>query len=90
MGKPILEKDGHKSELGIDIPWYIAVHSHPLLHGKYSYAIAIHNVLERNPFPIADFDSCLFGCYDTALLALNAGVEEAQKRVSRVCLLQRI
>jgi hypothetical protein len=38
--------------------------------------------LERNPFPIADFDSCLFGCYETAHQALNAGVEEAQKRAS--------
>ncbi|MBW4562342.1 MAG: hypothetical protein KME32_14555 [Mojavia pulchra JT2-VF2] len=78
MDKPILEKDGTKSECGINVTWYVAVHPHPLLNGKYSYAIAIHNVLERNPFPIADFDSCLFGCYDTAHQALDAGVKEAQ------------
>jgi hypothetical protein len=82
MDKPILENDGAKSELGVNIPWYVAVHSHPLDKGKYSYVIAIHNVLECNPFPIADFDSCLFGCYETAQQALNAGVEEVQKRVS--------
>ncbi len=82
MDKPILEKDDNKYELGISIPWYVAVHSHPLAKGNYSYAIAIHNILERNPFPIADFDSCLFGCYETALQALNAAVEEAKKRAS--------
>lgn len=32
MAKPILEKDGNKSESGINIPWYVAVHSHPLLN----------------------------------------------------------
>jgi hypothetical protein len=82
MNKPILEKDDTKYELGISIPWYVAVHSHPLVKGNYSYAIAIHNILERNPFPIADFDSYLFGCYETALQALNAAVEEAKKRAS--------
>ncbi len=81
MDKPILEKDGTKSELGISISWYVAVHSHPLAKGNYSYAIAIDNVLERNRFPIADFDSCLFGCYETAHQALNAAVEEVPKRV---------
>ncbi|MBD6619753.1 hypothetical protein FNW02_29045 [Komarekiella sp. 'clone 1'] len=82
MDKPILEKDGMKSEFGINVTWYAAVHSHPLNKGKYSYAIATHNVLERNLFPLADFDSCLFGCYDTPRQALNAGVEEAQNRAS--------
>ncbi len=70
MDKPILEKDGTKSDLEINIPWYVAVHFHPLIKGKYSYAIAIHSVLERNSSPMADFDSCLFGCYETAHQAL--------------------
>lgn len=82
MDKPILEKDGTKFELGVNIPWFVAVHFHALAKEKYSYAIAIHNVLECNPFPIADFDSCVFGCYETAHQALNAGVEEAQRRAS--------
>jgi hypothetical protein len=81
MDKPILEKDGNKSDFGNTIQWYVAVHSHPLDKRNYSYAIAIDNVLERNPFPIADFDSCLFGCYETAHQALNAAVEEANKKV---------
>lgn len=81
MDKPILEKDGTKYELGTTIQWYVTVHPHPLDQGNYSYAIAIDNVLERNPFPIADFDSCLFGCYETAYQALNAAVEEANKKV---------
>ncbi|WP_242051622.1 hypothetical protein [Nostoc sp. FACHB-280] len=59
----------------------MAVHSHPLDQKKYSYAIAIDNVLERNPYPIADFDSCLFGGYETAYQALNAAVEEANQIV---------
>jgi hypothetical protein len=56
--------------------------SHPLAKGNYSYAIAIDNILERNLFPIADFDSCLFGCYETAHQALNAAVKEANNRAS--------
>ncbi|KAF3889570.1 MULTISPECIES: hypothetical protein [Nostocales] len=78
MNKPILEKIGTLSEFGTHTPWYVAVHPHPLLKKKYSYVIAIHYVLERNPVPIADFDSCLFGCYSTPDQALNAGVEQAQ------------
>ncbi|MBD2501168.1 hypothetical protein [Anabaena azotica] len=81
MDKPILEKDGTKSDFENTIQWYVAVHSHPLNKRNYSYAIAIDNVLERNPFPIADFDSCLFGCYESAHQALNAAVEEANKKV---------
>lgn len=88
MYKPILEKDGTKSELGITIHWYVAVHSHPLDKKNYSYAIAIDNVLERNPSPIADFDSCLFGCYETAHQALNAAVEEANQIVVSQKILQ--
>ncbi|MBD2452338.1 hypothetical protein H6G76_35605 [Nostoc sp. FACHB-152] len=88
MDKPILEKDGTKSEGEITIQWYVAVHPHPLDQKKYSYAIAIDNVLERNPSPIADFDSCLFGCYETAYQALNAAVEEANQIVVSQKILQ--
>lgn len=88
MYKPILEKDGTKSEGGKTIQWYVAVHAHPLDKKKYSYAIAIDNVLERNPSPIADFDSCLFGCYETAYQALNAAVEEANQIVVSQKILQ--
>ncbi|MBD2682923.1 MULTISPECIES: hypothetical protein [Nostoc] len=88
MDKPILEKDGTKSELGITIQWYVAVHPHPLDQKKYSYAIAIDNVLQCNPSPIADFDSCLFGCYETADQALSGAVEEANKIVVSPKILQ--
>lgn len=78
MNKPILEKIGTKSESGTNTPWYVAVHPHPLLKKKYSYLIAIYYVIERNPDPIADFDSCLFGCYGTPDQALDAGVEQLE------------
>lgn len=80
MKQPIIEKIGTKSEFGTHTPWYVAVHSHPLLQKKYSYAIAIDYMLERNPAPIADFDSCLFGCYGTPDQALSAGVEQVQSQ----------
>ncbi|BAY47808.1 hypothetical protein SAMD00079811_54270 [Scytonema sp. HK-05] len=86
MNKPILEKIGTKCEFETNTPWYVAVHPHPFLKEKYSYVIAkcceeqvaIDYVLERNPVPIADFESCLFGCYGTPHQALNAGVEKVE------------
>jgi hypothetical protein len=70
--KPVLEKKGKTAN---QQSWHICIWEHPLLKGKFSYAIAINDRLLTNPYPITESAPSLFGTFSTPHEALTTAID---------------